>query len=53
MISIASSANSRHFKNDKQRKRQNDKCELSNVKFTNPEEPANLYVHRKSQPIMM
>jgi uncharacterized protein YhbP (UPF0306 family) len=53
MISVASSANSRHFKNDKQRKRQNDKYELSNVKFTNPEEAANLYGHRKSQPIMM
>jgi hypothetical protein len=32
---------------------QNDKCDKSNVKFTNPEEAANLYVHHKSQPTTM
>jgi hypothetical protein len=39
-------------KNDKQRKLQCDKRELSNVKFTNPEEAANLLFH-KSQPTTM
>jgi hypothetical protein len=40
-----------YLKNNKQRKLQSDKCKLSNVKYLNPKEAANLYVYNKSQPI--